>query len=616
MGINRRKFLKYTGVATLALASGGVLAACGDATNPTAATNAAATTAKAGAAATSSASTTAAAAIANTRYAALDPRNLTNFVTPLNLPGSEGALGIIEASAGRVDLVAKPLSLELLKGKKADLLTYQVSQNGKSFVNPILKLKEGETFNATLTNNLAEETNLHWHGLQVDWRMDGHPSRPVIPGANFSYNFPVQNRGGTYWYHSHPHKLTPRQAYLGLASFFIVEDEDNVRLNQVLDLKLGETDLPVVIQDKLFDENGNLLYQMDAPTQFMGFFGDTILANLAVNAKLDVSTRLYRLRLLNGSNARTYRLALVRTNGNEKLPYWLIGTDGGLLDRPYKLTEVFLSPGERVELLVDFQNLAIGESVALKSLSFDPMHNEMMGMGMGTGTGMGMGMGMMTPGGGMLGGHMGHSGMMGGTTPSNSNSSSTGMAGTVTSRLDDGQEFFILKFSVKNKVEYNRTIPQTLSTITSLDLSAASPRPLVLSQAMMQPGSQMMQWLINGKSFNMDEYLITVKKGASEIWEIRNEAQSMPHPMHLHGFQFQVVERLNSPNQIKGLATYPQGRLATDLGWKDTVLIWPGESIRLALNFAHKFEGEQTYVLHCHVLEHEDNGMMLNYKVV
>jgi suppressor of ftsI/bilirubin oxidase len=126
----------------------------------------------------------------------------------------------------------------------------------------------------------------------------------------------------------------------------------------------------------------------------------------------------------------------------------------------------------------------------------------------------------------------------------------------------------------------------------------------------------MMQWLINGKFFQMDDYPITVNKGSTEIWEFTNESQSMPHPMHLHGFQFRVIERQNSPCQLNDLATYGQGRLVTDQGWKDTVLVWPGETVRLAINFSHNFEGEQLFVTRCHVLEHEDNGMMLNYKVV
>ncbi|HEX2916381.1 MAG TPA: multicopper oxidase domain-containing protein [Chloroflexia bacterium] len=591
--LNRRSFLKYTALAGVTLAGSGLLAACGDSTAT--ASTPAGSTGTIPVAATGSSSGT------------IDPRNLANFTNPLNLPGSEGALGVLDltssASSSPLELVAKPLSLPLLKGKPAQLLTYQASLGGKSFINPVLRLKKGQTLKANLTNGLSEDTNIHWHGLKVASKMDGHPSRPLKPGENFSYSFPVQNRGGTYWYHPHPHKLTPRQAYSGLASFFVVEDEDTQRLNEALDLKLGETDLPIVIQDKLFDAQGQLVYRADASTQFMGFYGDTILANLTPHASLDVATRIYRLRLLNGSNARTYRLAFVKGTSSEKLAYWLIGTDGGLLDKPYQVTELFLSPGERVELLVDFSKLEAGAVVALKSLSFDPMHNEMgSGMNMSVGSG-GMDMGNM---GGM---HSGHSGMMGSAT-------ATPQAGTGNASLDDGQEFYILKLNIKNKVSYNRSFPQALSSLEKPDTTGATVRPVVLSLTMMGQGGQMMQWLINGQSFNMDEYPITVKKNSTEIWEFKNEANSMPHPMHLHGFQFQVLSRQNSPAQLNPLATFSEGRLATDLGWKDTVLVWPGETVRTAINFSHNFEGEQLYVTHCHVLEHEDNGMMVNYKVV
>ncbi len=85
--------------------------------------------------------------------------------------------------------------------------------------------------------------------------------------------------------------------------------------------------------------------------------------------------------------------------------------------------------------------------------------------------------------------------------------------------------------------------------------------------------------------------------------------------MHLHGFAFQVLDRTNSPEQVRRLAVDAQGRTVTDLGWKDTVLVWPGETVRIAINFAHPFESVQHYVFHCHILEHEDNGMMLNVRV-
>jgi len=561
MILKRRTFLKYAGVTGTTIGLGGLLSACGD-------------------------STTATSNVTGNGYNLIDPTNLANFKTPLNLPGSQGLLGFVDAARIPFSLNAKPEKLEIIKGKKTDLLTYQLnSADGKTVINPIFRLKTGDTFDTTLTNNLGEDTTVHWHGLSLDWRMDGHPSMPVSKGGNYRYTYTVNNRGGTYWYHPHPHKITARQAYTGLASFFIVEDEDNQRLNEALDLKLGETDLPLVIQDKLLDDKGQLVYPTDPTTQFMGLTGDTILVNLTPNPYLEVNSRLYRFRLLNGSNARTYRLAFIRSKGNAKWPYWLIGTDGGLLDKPYPVSELFLSPGERVEVLLELQTLDKDEVVTLKSLSFDPMHAEMGGMG-NTGGMSGMG-------------------NMGGTM------------GTNSSHLEDGKEFNILKLIVKNKVSYTRTIPPTLSKIEAPNLVSSVSRPIVLSQSMGGgQSSAMMSWVINGKTFNMDEFPVTVKRNSREIWEFRNEALSMPHPLHLHGFQFRVVERWNSPAQLKSLATFEKGLVVTDLGWKDTVLVWPGETVKISLDFSHSFEGEQTYLAHCHVLEHEDNGMMFNYKVV
>ena len=85
--------------------------------------------------------------------------------------------------------------------------------------------------------------------------------------------------------------------------------------------------------------------------------------------------------------------------------------------------------------------------------------------------------------------------------------------------------------------------------------------------------------------------------------------------MHIHGFSFQVLERLNSPSQLSATARFGKGRTVGDLGWKDTVLVWPGETVRIAIDFSHDFPGSQTYLFHCHNLEHEDAGMMINFRV-
>src|ERR687897_3773412 len=301
-------------------------------------------------------------------YASLDPTNLDNFKNPLHLPGDDGLMGVLDASDAPVRFTAQKESVEILPGKRANLLAYHAERHGKTYVNPTFKVRKGKEFSAEFANNLDEETTVHWHGLHVDWRMDGHPFRPVVPGSTYRYAFPVQDRGGTYWYHPHPHGGTARQTYAGLAGFFLVEDEEQQRLAEALDLRVGETDIPLLIQDKVLYKVGNFVYKPDAMAVDMGYEGDVILINLTPTPYLEVSTRIYRFRLLNGSNARTYRVAFTKAGEEELLPYQIIGTDGGLLDRPQEVGEAFLSPGERMDVLLDLRDLEVGEEVVLKSL--------------------------------------------------------------------------------------------------------------------------------------------------------------------------------------------------------------------------------------------------------
>ena len=507
----------------------------------------------------------------------LDPVNVENFQQKLFVPIDSGPFGVLDV-AGSLKIRSTAASFPLLPGKESPFLLYQTEQAGKAFQNPILRIESGKRFTASLDNALKEPTIIHWHGLHVPADMDGHPVNTLAPGARYDYDFTVRNRSGTYWYHTHSHGLTASQAYHGLASFFLVDDDDDRKLTKALDLKLGVTDLPLVIQDKQFDPQGKLRYQPDAHEAMMGWLGDIILANLTPNAVQTVTPRTYRLRMLNGSNSRIYRLAFVK--GAAALNFTVIGTDGGLIERPETVSEAFLAPGERLDVLFDAGQAQPGDAFFLKSLAFDPMENE----GSGRMGGMG-GMGGMNMGGGQMMGGMG------------------------TSRLPLGMAFNLLKFNVVAGERSVAKPPETLSRITPIGIEGAPERKIELSMGHMR-------FLINGLSFRMDEIAFDVKRGAVEIWRIRNPTLGMPHPMHLHGFSFQVIERLNSPPPLAALARFGRGRTVSDLGWKDTVLVWPGETVRIAIDFAHEYPGAQTYVFHCHNLEHADAGMMVNYRVL
>jgi len=512
----------------------------------------------------------------------------------LPVPGKSGLFGLL-APEGRLTLMAAEAA-GALPATGAPMLAYRATHNGATFLNPILVLRKGQQFEATLANGLGEPTIIHWHGVDGPWKQAGHPSYAIGPGGSYEYSFPITNRAGTYWYHPHPHGLTAKQAYMGLASFFIVRDADEEAFAKELDLRLGETDIPLVIQDKRLTHDGRLDYSPSKDDLMMGYLGDTVLANGQRKATLKASTRLYRFRLLNGSTARIYNLAFVQ--GGVRLPFFLVGNDGGFLPAPQQLDGLFLAPGERADVLLDLRTLSPGQEVFLQNMPFDPMHNEggMMGM-----------MGMMDMGHGSGQPPTTEHGGGQGTSPS---AGGGGHGGGIHGALGEGDEYPILRLLVERKVAYDRSLPRSLPGIPKPP-TGGTERPITLAQ------KHMGGWTINGLTFDMGSAPIVVKKRGLEVWRINNAKESMPHPMHLHGYFFRVLDRRNSPAQVRSRAVDAQGRLATDLGYKDTVLVWPGETVSVSIDFnTPKYPGEQLFLFHCHNLEHEDQGMMLNVKVV
>jgi FtsP/CotA-like multicopper oxidase with cupredoxin domain len=464
----------------------------------------------------------------------------------------------LKATAGEIPILpGDPTGVwqfqgQVLKGTRDSLARLE-----RSYLGPIIRARRGQKVRIRFTNEIADQTIVHWHGLHVPAAMDGHP-RLVIPrGENYVYEFEVRNRAGTYWYHPHPHGLTGSQVYGGLAGLFLVSDDKE----EAAGLPSGEHDVPLVLQDRAFDRSNQLIYLSGHHMEQMnGFLGDWILVNGQPDFILPVATRAYRLRLLNGSNSRIYKLAW-----KDNSPLTVIATDGGLLEKPVQRRYVMLSPGERLELWADFSRHAVGSETALVSLPFD---------------------------GGMMGGGRRGRGMMGGG----------GYA------LANGAGFPVFKVRVNRPAKANLTLPQRLSTIKRYDPADAVNRedPKRFHLVMRH-----MTWTINGRTFRMEEVAPEerVAMNTLEVWEFINEGggmgmmggMDMPHPIHLHGMQFQVLQR--------------QGVLHegyVDEGWKDTVLLMPGERVRLLVRFGD-YPGRFLY--HCHNLEHEDMGMMRNYLV-
>jgi FtsP/CotA-like multicopper oxidase with cupredoxin domain len=248
-------------------------------------------------------------------------------------------------------LTAAPGVADLGGGKMSSVLAY----NG-FFPGPTLRANRGDSATITLQNDLSDETITHWHGMIVDHANDGHPISVVAPGASYSYRFPIVQRACMNWYHPHPHMLTGKQVCLGLAGAFIVNDAEEAALG----LPSGAYEVPLIVRDANLDRAGNLIYN---PTS-SGFLGKIPLVNGTRDPYLNVDTALYRFRVLNGANARIFRLAL--SNG---APFTIIGNDGGLLETAETAGQIEFGNGERLDLLVDFRGLSVGTKVMLRDVN-------------------------------------------------------------------------------------------------------------------------------------------------------------------------------------------------------------------------------------------------------
>jgi len=495
---------------------------------------------------------------------------------PLFVPADRGFLGRLDAGEDRIVLRAAPLPASEARKAAGYSMAYLAEHRGKHYRNPTLALHPGQRVRVDFVNSVDEPTIVHWHGLGVDTRNDGNGAVVVEPGARFLYDFDVRDRASLYWYHPHPHGLTAGQAYRGLFGMIEVDDIDEQRLRSALDLTVGKNEIPLVLQDR---RGGG--YATDDADRTHGFLGDTVSINGAPCPYLDVATRIYRFRVLNASNARTYRLALRAADGMA-IPFTLIGVDGGLLPAPRRCSEAFLASAERIDILVDLSDAAIGDTVVLETRAFDPMHMETTSEASAPVDHSAM-----------------HHAMPG--QPVDATSHHGG-------EFPEGMQRALLQLRVRRRVGYRASVPAQLSRVERIDVAGADERPLRL-------GFSKGRWRINDRVFVMGETPIEVRRDAVETWLIRNYFTSMPHAMHLHGFHFQVIERQSSPDQLAPLGIGERGLLATDLGWKDTVLVWPGESVRIAIDFTLPYAGPQTYVFHCHNLEHEDGGMMVGVRV-
>jgi len=472
----------------------------------------------------------------------MSPLALSPFLNACRMQNTREGSGFVyrlplptEIHEDEFDLRASTAFVELTE--ELSLSGFQFNQ---SLPGPTIRRNRGDSVRIRFHNETGQQSIVHWHGLIVPPEMDGHP-KDAIPSGIYDYEYTLDQRAGTHWYHPHPHRITGEQVYKGLSGFYIVNDEEEAALN----LPSGSREIPLVIQDRRVDDSGQIVFNLSMPERMMtGFLGDLILVNGVPHPYRQVTPDTYRLRILNGSNARIYNIAF--ENGAS---FTVIGSDGGLLPAPVDTTELLLAPGERADILVDFSSGFRGNRAALISKPFD-----------------------MPSGDGMMGRMQN---MMNGGGP------------------DQGTGFSLMDFRIEGEPQNGfLSLPDQLSQSDFPRPSEAVKKRTIRLDMEMRSGHT-----INGRQFGMERADEQVRQGDTEIWEFVNES-TVPHPMHVHAVHFKVLERSGS-----------RGLLPTETGWKDTVLVMPGERVRVIM----KFEAPKgLYVFHCHNLEHSDNGMMAN----
>ncbi|MCJ8311474.1 MAG: multicopper oxidase domain-containing protein [Saccharospirillaceae bacterium] len=446
-----------------------------------------------------------------------------NVIQANELPIPELLRGESVNGKQQYNLTMQQGSMDFVIGKKTKTLGY----NG-NFLGPTLLMYKGENVEINVHNELGEASTTHWHGLHLPPEMDGGPLQKIEHGQSWLASFLIKNEAATYWYHPHLLHKTGEQVYKGLAGLLIIKDTKNsVKLPE----QYAVDDIPIIVQDREFDDDGSLYYSGDK----LGVKAEHILVNGGIVPNFTAPAQLIRFRILNASNARIYNFGF-----SDQRQFHQIATDGGLLENPVVLTRLKLSPGERAEIILDLNQQ---ENTQLSFMSFS---SEMKNI--------------------------------------NPFWNKDAM---------DKNDFTVMTIKVVAATAQAITsLPEKLSDIHFLDETKVK-ETRILKMKMPMFGAM----TINGESMDMDRIDIRVKLNTSEIWEIVNDTD-LPHPFHIHAVQFQIIKR-------DGIKPAKNER-----GWKDVVLVAPGESVSFITHFSDYANPTIPYMYHCHILEHEDNGMM------
>ncbi|MCS3427502.1 multicopper oxidase family protein [Leucobacter aridicollis] len=459
------------------------------------------------------------------------PPGATTARVPLAVPAlDEGTVG--DDGVRAFELVAQAGESSFVAGVRTPTWGY----NG-AFGGPTLRAAQGERVRVVVRNELAEVTTTHWHGMKLPAIADGGPHQPIAPGDSWTAEWTVEQPAATLWYHPHNHGTTEAHVYRGLAGLFIVDDAEP-HVDAPLPREYGVDDIPVVVTDRSFSADGTF---DERRRDAAGMLGDTLLVNGTVSPRFAATRELTRLRILNGSTARSYRFEL------DAGPLLLVGTDSGLLPKPVEVPGVTLTPGERAEVVVA---LAPGASAMLRSVPH-----------------------------------------------------TLGLLDSTERASGTGDTFEVLELTRDGATA--RPAAATLADLTGwIAAGGALAAPLTDPPEPDQRRTITLQDnKINHRRMNMARIDEVVTVGDRERWLITNE-HFLPHNLHIHNARFRV-------HSIDGRAPTPELR-----GWKDTVYAPPSRTVVIDVEFGTSTDPHLPYMFHCHLLQHEDQGMMAQFVVV
>jgi len=423
-----------------------------------------------------------------------------------------------------------------------------------AFLSPTIVVNKGDMVTLNVINTLNVATTMHWHGLHVAPENDGGPHQSIAAGSTWSPSFEILNNAGTYWYHPHGEGKTELHVGKGLSGLFIVHDPTELSLG--LPQTYGVDDIPLIVQTKAFD----VLHQI----AIADHMDTAVFVNGTLHATTDLPAQVVRLRLLNGSSMRSFYFGF-----SNNMTFYQIATDGGLVATPNAVTRLLLAPGERSEVLVNLSGMN-GQSVDLMSYASEmPV--------------------------GVFG------------------SPAVGITPDTMEMYDEnflnGADFQLVEFNiVAQNASPVTSIPASLVPYTPFDVADVDMnRTLVFDTITLVPGSvpnlAAGPFGINATTFNMDSINITIPLNSTEVWTLKNNTH-IAHPFHIHDVQFNVIEKSGTPPPI------------TEQGWKDVILVMPHDSVKFITQFTTFTDEMVPYMYHCHLLHHEDDGMMGSFLVV